>query len=69
LPDRDEAQLVETAEGGQIGLGERGRAVTDGSVRHVEVFPDGERENFHPRETSTSTPGPPRQHPLHPHLG
>ena len=37
-PGDDEAELVESAEGGQIGVGERVRAVAGGSVGHVEVF-------------------------------
>jgi hypothetical protein len=38
LPDRFKAELVETAEHGQVGAGE---ARTRGSVRHVEVFQMG----------------------------
>lgn len=40
LTGDDEAELVKPAEGGQVGVGERIRAVADGSVRHVEVFRD-----------------------------
>ena len=49
VANRDQTQLVEPAEGGQV----RGR---EGSVRHVEVFPMGWCENPHPRKTSTPTP-------------
>lgn len=38
LAGHDEPQLVEAAEGGQIGAGERAWALADGSVGHVEVF-------------------------------
>ncbi len=38
LAGGDEPELVEAAEGRQIGVGERMRALADGSVRHVEVF-------------------------------
>lgn len=38
LAGDDEAELVEAAEGGQVGVGERVRALADGSVGHVEVF-------------------------------
>ncbi|CBL57775.1 Hypothetical protein PFREUD_22710 [Propionibacterium freudenreichii subsp. shermanii CIRM-BIA1] len=48
LTNRNQAQLVEPAEGGQV----RGR---EGSVRHVEVFPMGWCENPHPRKASTPT--------------
>ena len=37
-PGDDAPELVEAAESRQIGAGERARAVTDGHVRHVEVF-------------------------------
>lgn len=63
LPDRNQAQLIKTAESGQV----RRR---EGSVRHVEVFPMGWCENLHPPKTSTPYPGndapttiTPRLHP------
>jgi hypothetical protein len=36
----DETELVESAERGLVGAGERIYALVDGSVRHVEVFQD-----------------------------
>lgn len=38
LAGDDEAELVESAEGRQIGVGERVRAVGDGRVGHVAVL-------------------------------
>jgi hypothetical protein len=40
LADDDKAELVESAEGGQVGAGERVCALADGSVGHVKVFQD-----------------------------
>lgn len=54
LTGHDETKVVETAERGQIRTGE---ARPRGSVRHVEVFLDGERENFHPRGDLDLYPG------------
>jgi hypothetical protein len=65
LPGDFESELVQSAEQGQISAGEaRGRD----SVNHVEVFQDGQCENFHPRKTSTPIPGPTRPPSPHPHL-
>jgi hypothetical protein len=50
-----EAELIETAELGQVGAGE-------GSVRHVEVLLDGQRRNSH-QGTSTPTRTPPARRP------
>ncbi|WP_267128529.1 MULTISPECIES: integrase core domain-containing protein [unclassified Nocardioides] len=69
MAGHDEVELVEAAERGQVRAGERARALADGSVRQVEVFQDAACRNLHPWETSTPIPGPPRQRPLHPHLG
>ena len=55
LADGFEAELVETAERGEV----RGR---ERRVEHVEVFQDGERENFHPgrpRRLSANQPAVP----------
>ncbi|PFG37181.1 hypothetical protein ATL41_1932 [Flavimobilis soli] len=60
LPDDLQAELIETAERGQV-------SAREGSVKHVEVFLDGQCENFRPRETSTSTQAPTRRL-LHPQL-
>jgi hypothetical protein len=38
LAGNEEAELVESAEGGQVRAGERVLALADGSVGHVEVF-------------------------------
>ncbi|SII71211.1 Uncharacterised protein [Mycobacteroides abscessus subsp. abscessus] len=59
-----EAVLIEEAERRQVRGGE-------GTVEHRRGLPDGQRENFHHRKASTSSPRPPRRRlvnrRLHPH--
>ena len=61
LPRHFELQLVQfqPAERGQVGARE-------GSVRHVELLPDGQRQNSHHRKTSTPTQPLTRRPALHP---
>ena len=54
LPDRYQAELIKSAELGQV------RAI-EGSVGDVEVFQTQILENLHHRKTSTPIPGPPRR--------
>lgn len=57
-PMTSKAELVESTEHGQVTTGELGKA---GSVGDVGAFPDGERENVHPRLAPPPTPAPTRQ--------
>jgi len=53
LPDDLQTQAIQPNERGHIG-------VSKSRISHVEVFRDGQCENFHPRRTSTPIRTPTR---------